>query len=91
MHNLDQKGKSYYAVRSRTKRRKLEEEKGSIEMADHSIEDHNIMLEAEINNLKAQLEEYEQVSKDEKENSEKLAYLHSIGYIDKYGKPTQMS
>ena len=35
-------------------------------MADHSIEDHNIMLEAEINNLKAQLEEYEQVSKDEK-------------------------
>ena len=86
---IDQKGKSFYAVRSQAKRDKLEEYKGSIEMVDKNIEDQNIMLEAEIVELKRRLEEYEKSCIEGKENQEKLAYLFDIGYIDKNGKPTQ--
>ena len=86
---IDQKGKSFFAVRSQAKRAKLEEHKGSIEMVDQSIEDQNIMLEAEIVDLKNKLEEYEKSYMEIKENQDKLAYLYEIGYIDKNGKPTQ--
>ena len=86
---IDQIGKSFFVVRSQAKRAKLEELKGSIEMVNQNIEDQNIMLEAEIVELKRRLEEYENSCIECKENQEKLAYLFDIGYIGKNRKPTQ--
>ena len=86
---IDQKWKSFFAVRSQAKRAKLEEHKGSIGMVDQNIEDQNIMLEAEIVELKRRLEEYQKSCIEGKENQEKLAYLFDIGYIYKNEKPAQ--
>ena len=58
-------------------------------MVDQNIEDQNIMLEAEIADLKRKLEEFEKLCIEGKENQDKLAYLFEIGYIDKDGKLTQ--
>ena len=72
---IDQKGKSFFAVRLQAK--------GSVEMMDSIIEDQNIMLEVERADLKRKLEEFEKLWIESKENHDKLAYLFEIGYIDK--------
>ena len=56
---INQKRKSFFAVSPQAKRAKLQEHKGSVEMVDQNIEDQNIMLEAEITDLKRKLEEFE--------------------------------
>ena len=86
---IDQKGKSFYAVRLPLKRSKKKDSKNEIIVMDESVENRNLFLDAEINNLRAELNEYEKAAKEAIENRQKPADLYDWGYIDKYGKPTQ--
>ena len=58
---------------------------------DESMDNWNLYLEAEINQLWVELNEYEKASKLAIENRQKLDDLYEAGYIDKFGKPTQFS
>ena len=80
---IDQKGKSFYAVRPPLKRSKKEDSKNEIIVTDESVENRNLFLEAEINNLRVELSEYEKAAKEAIENRQKLADLYDSGYIDK--------
>ena len=54
---IDQKGKLFYAVRHPLKRSKNADSKNEITVMDELVENRNLFLEAEINHLKAKLNE----------------------------------